>query len=330
MGNREADRASFLSGAWDKDEPEAETKSDDDAGDDEPDLDVDLDDEDIDTDDSDDEDDADDKPDDEDDADKAKDAETAKRMDAVRRREERVREQAAARDREFEAKRDAFVKEWEPKIAAAEKFEAMKSRGVNAFNAIDVLRELGMPESDFEDAARTLFAHSEKGKADPKNAAAVAQSKRERERDERLARLEKEREEEKAAAKERETKEAHAREAQAYLDRIAKKATDGTLASVDLKKAPDKTRVKLGLLASKLYDKTGSMPTEKQVLAAYEKARTKQLRDLGVDPATITKAAPAKDAAAKTGEKKPAKPTSEADDDKPLTKEEFVKLRSIR
>ncbi len=334
VADRASERASFMAGTWGSDESEKKpaageagesTESDIDENDGD-DLELDADGVDLDDEvDLDDDSDQDEEGDDSTDEGEKPDADTSKRMDAVRRREQRSREQLASERKAFESERDAFVAEWKPKIEAAEKFEALKSRGVNAFTALDVLRELGLSDDDLLQTSRNIYAASSEGTKDPKNAEAIARLKKERERDERLAKLEREDAERKAAEKKAAEDAQAARAATQYLDRVAKAAPAGTLAAHYLKANPERTRGQLGKIAMQLAERDGGIPTEKQVLAAYEKARAKQLKADGIDPATITKAAPAKEQPVKNGEKKPAKPTTETEE--PLTKAAFLAAR---
>ncbi len=333
VADRASERAAFLAGSWGTDEKE-ETKqpverddaddAEDDQGDEELDLEVDLDEADL----ADGEEEETDDEDEDEEADEKKpDADTSKRLDAVRRREQRSREQLATERKSFEKERDAFISEWKPKIEAAEKFEALKGRGVNAFNALDVLRELGLEDSDLVQASRNLYAASADGKADPKNAEAIARLKKERERDDELKTLRKKLEDREAAEKAEREQAAQARAVDSYLDGIEKAAPEGSLAKHFLVKQPKATRAMLGKIAFALAEKNGAPPSAKQVNAFYEKARAKQLRALGVDPTTIAKAAPVKGATAKTGDKKTAKQTT--DTDEPLTKAAFVGRKTV-
>lgn len=331
-GSREqsdaADRAAFLSGAdvepEEKSAPIETADSDEETDVDDLDEDVELDDDDVSAEDDEDELEATDKS-----------PERQKLLDAARRREQKSREAVARERKSFEHERDAFVSQWKPRVEAAERFEALKTRGVNAYNAVDVLRELGMSEDDLEEAGRTIFAASKTGAADPKNKEAVARAKEKREMADRLAAIEKERAEEKAAAKKAAEETETQRKIDKYLDSITKAAPANTLSAYFLEKDPKATRAALGRVAQKLWEKTGEQPTPKAIHAAYDKYRTKQLRALNVDPATLTKKAEAK-AEAKpdtkaskrivvTAAKKPEAKKAVEDDDTPLTRAAFMR-----
>lgn len=237
-------------------------------------------------------DDEDDAAADDDDGEPAKDADTSKRMDAVRRREQRSREQLAKERKSFEGERDAFVSEWKPKIEAAQSFEKLKAKGVNAYNALEVLQALGLPEAELEETGRAIYAASPKMAADPKNKEAIARAKRERERDDEVKELRRKLEEREAGEKKAAEAQKNQKAYEAYMDRVVKAAPAGTLAAHYLKESPAKTRTDLGRVAVKLAERDGKEPTAKQVYAAYEKVQAKRLRSYGLDPATIVKAAP--------------------------------------
>lgn len=283
------------------DEPEVEASADDDD-------DLDVDEPEIDEE-------AEDEPDE--DADDGADPDKSKRLDAVRRREQRSREAIAKERRAFEQERDSFVAEWKPRIEAAERFESMKGRGVNAYNAVDVLRELGMPDDDFEEAGRAIFAVSKTGAADPKNKEAIARNKREREQAEEIRELRKRLDERDSSEKKQAAEAANAREVERFIDGIAKSAPAGTPSADWLEREPAKTRAHYARLAEKLWERTGARPTAKAVHAAYNKWRTNQLRSLGVDVSAAK-------SGAKTVTANGAKKGAKADEDRPLTRDEYV------
>jgi hypothetical protein len=322
-----ADRAAFLGGMTDEDEkPAAPVETAD--SDEDTDLD-DLESDDVELDDE--EPSVEDDSEDELDDDKDKSPERQKLLDAARRREQRGREALDRERKTFEGERDSFIAQWKPRVEAAERFEALKARGVNAYNIVDVLRELNVDEGEFEEAGRTIFAASKTGSADPKNKEAVARAREKREMADRLAAIEKERAEEKAAAKKAAEEAETQRAVEKYLDGIAKAAPAGSLAAHFLEKNPKQTRHVLGRVAQKLWEKNGEQPTPKAIHAAYEKYRAKELRGLGIDPAALTKAkaaAPAKTESkrivvAANGKKPAAKKPD--DEEKPLTREAFMR-----
>lgn len=279
----------------------------------------------------DDESDQDDDSDLDDDKEEKPDADTAKRLEKIRRTEQRSRDQITKLQADFARERDSFIAEWKPKVEAAEKFEALKAQVKS--NTVGVLLELGMTKEDFEFASHELYAESNaKGADDPKRRAAIAASKRERELASEVAKLKKRDEE----RDERETSTAQLQREQAQLDAyvedVAKAASDKLpLSKKYLEANPKKARAKLVELANELTIATGSAPEPRDVMKALEKDRRRVLRELGIDPKTLT---PAQVAAAANGtlKKKDAngnvitvpKKAAAGDADKPLS---FIEQR---
>lgn len=270
--------------------------------------------------------------DDEDEIEKGVDADTKKRLASVRRTDQRLREQ---RERQWKAE-DAKLADREAKLAEREaktsKAERLIERLKNPYELGDVLAELGYSEDDFEPASQSTFARSKKFAADPNAKATVAKLKHDRERDERLAKLEKADEERRAAeAETREAAEAQQR-VETFISTTAKATTEKTpLAAALIEKNPARAREQIAAIAGRLWDETGSMPTSKQVIIALEKTRRQDLRDAGVDPKTITTVAAAKkqtDAPVEkaTASKKVAVPTTVKTDEKKKTslKDDFI------
>lgn len=306
-----ADRAAFLSGD-DGDELEQdsvaeanETEVDDDADLEEDDTDDDTEE----ADDSDEEEEADDDSDlDEDDEEpgdkKPKDPEVAKRLEQVRRTEQRMREQLAKERQSFEAERDKLIADLKPRLERAEHFESLTADGRAKYNAVAILSELGLTEDDFELVAHDLFAHSKAGAADPKRKDAVLRTKREREQAERLAKLERELSESRKSTEQREQQAQAQREAERYVDGVTKAIPEKfTLAKQYLAKNPERARADIEAVAIRLARETGSLPDAKTVAKEFERERRRILRDHGVDPRTLYKTA----TAAKPDDKKPAK-----------------------
>ncbi|HSN26173.1 MAG TPA: hypothetical protein VLT45_07800 [Kofleriaceae bacterium] len=276
----------------------------------------------------------DDEDDDEDDK-KAPDKETARRLETVQRTDKRLREererQFAAREAEINGQVDSLRKEWEPRIAAPEKFERLAARA--NIDPVAVLQALGVTEDRYEHAAQVLYTLA-KAKDDPKARTAAAQLMKARELDEEISQLKKWREDREKAEKDREQQTAADREVDAFISNVTKAASDKTpLAKSLLKNDPDGAREELQIVAFRLAKETGRLPEAKAVMIALEKHQRAKLRKLGIDPkargaAEALTESTAKTTTAKTGEKKTAKKatTTVVDDDKPLTKEEYVRL----
>ena len=343
----DAIRAAFLSGAFDgdgkseeKSAPKGESKVED--KDDDSDLDADADEVDADADEkAEDEDDDSDLDEDEEksedeDEDKNVDADTAKRLAAVRKTDKRLREQ---REKQFEERENAvkaserairdevskLEQQWKPRIEAAEKFERAAAR-INV-DPVGVLNALGLKPERYEHAAQILYTLS-KAKDDPKAQAAAAQLMRERERDDEIERLKKRDEERDQREKQRDEEAAVAAQGQKLMTAIVKTASDKTpLAKTYLKSDPEGAHADIARIASKLIDETGKMPEPKAVIIAFEKERRTLLRKMGIDPKKVSpNAANAaiEKSATKTTPKKTAQKSTKVDEDKPMTKADFI------
>lgn len=297
----------------DDDEDDVDAVSDDDE-------DEDLDDDDEDLDDEEDEDDADDAA-----TAKSKaklDPEDAKRVRLLEKQEKRMRADIARERDSFERERQAFVAEWQPRVEQAEKLQKLLDGAKNPYKVIELLSTAGMSEDDLFETAQVLFAHSSKGKTDPKNREAIAHRQTLREMREELAELRR-RDADRAANEQKAAEQAAAdRELDAYLTRVTKKTTDETpLMKRYLDKSPTKAREAIERATARLARKLGALPKPAAVLRAAEKERRRELRDMGVDVDTIIKAAPtdAKNGATKKGDKKvaAAKTISDGDGEKP-------------
>lgn len=283
-----------------KKKPEADVDEDDDLGDDlddededhreveldgaddaEEDDDAELDDDDLDLDDLDDE---------EPTKTKRKDAdpETEKRTAHLRKLEQRMRA-GLERDRAaFERERTAFERDRDThkaELAELAEFRQLKSRA--RYNLSSVLAKLGFSDDDYEPAARELYALSKAGASDPKNREAAARLQREREHGDELSTTRKELAELKKKLEERDQQTSAQRETEAYLGdvmRFAKRVADKTpLVRNVMKKNPERARSEMSAIALDILKDTGKVPSAKQVVVAYEKARRRDLREQGVD-----------------------------------------------
>lgn len=316
-----ADRAAFLSGAWDDDEvaaapakpakkaaakPVAELEDDEeedaDRDDDERDADEDLEDVIDDEDDIEEEDErsaAKDEDDDEEKAPDAKgDAEMAKRLAKVQKFEKKVRDQAAERDRQFAKERDEFLAEWKPKMEAYEAFEKLKSR---KSSPEAILKAVGYSEDDFEELSKIIWGLSKTGSADPKNKEAVARLQANRELRDQNEALQKRLDSIEGKLTQKEKEAESNRRYEQYMGRVEKSVSDETpLVKKRLELAPKSTRHMLVKVAHKLAEKHGSLADPKKVARAYEQRLVRE-RDLAAKLAGDEAAAPTK------GGAKPAK-----------------------
>jgi hypothetical protein len=277
----------------------------------------------------------------EDASEKSTDPETSKRVAQVQRTDKRLREQRekqfAEREKRFADRESHFqhvIEQWKPRVEAAERYESLKANA--RFNLIPILKDLGFTEDDWEPAGRELYAHSKKGAEDPKNAEAVARTKRERERDDRLAKLEKRESDREASDKKAKEDAAAAASFNEYIDTVvsvASKSEKLVLAKQYVAKNPTRARADMQRIANSLYNESGTIPDKKDVAKALEKERRAILRDHGVDPKSVgaAKAADATEAAEKknkpNGKSAPKPAPKPANDDKPFTKDDFIKMK---
>lgn len=239
-----------------------------------------------------------------DDEDASSDPETDRRLDAVRRADERRRQA-------FDRERAAFDLERAEHAKSLARFESMKSRVRS--NPTAVLRELGVTDDDLEHIAMHVAAHSKAPGVTPAHRAAAEQAARLREIEDRAKAAE-----EKAAAAE---KAAQEREARAEADRVVDKfmrrvvrtvGDDAPLTKALVESKPVRARRELEVVAFELGQKHGSLPKPAKVIAVYERRLARRLEPFGVGkpaPATSTgaKPAPAKPAVvARNGKSKPA------------------------
>jgi hypothetical protein len=309
-------------GKADRKPADREDDSDDDLDQDEDD---DADDEDADDEDEvdadEDDDDADEGEDDEEDADddEKKDPDLAKRMARVQKAERRSKEQLEQLKKSFEAERDAFVAEWTPKVAKAEKLQRLAAGG--AHNVVEILAELGIGEDDLDLASQLTFAHSKKAASDPKEGAKykeyAARTKREREMANELADVKKKLEE----REQRETSSAEEQrqiaDGMAYLEKVsrtAKKLADKYPLAAKLAAKGGKLATReFGMLAMELTGRDGVRPSRERLLRVYEKRKARELKVLELGGAAPAKS---KDDAKKSGK---GKDDAKKSDAKPKT-----------
>jgi hypothetical protein len=246
-------------------------------------------------------------PDDEDDAlaaAAAKDPELAKRLAAVRRTEQRQREQLTRDRAAFDGERAQWKSQQQGSTDGQKRYEALVSRA--KLDPAGVLAELGVSDDDMEYAATQAYARSKKAAANPAYRAAAEQAQRQREAAEKTAANEKRIADLEAKLTERDQQAAVQRELDTYFGRALRKVDDTTPRTKKLIATnPKLARAELAATALELVEKgKKSLPEikAKELLAAHEKKIARRLRMYGVEDA----AAPAADDAAKSATKKPA------------------------
>lgn len=228
--------------------------------------------------------------DEEEEAAKAKvDPEVAKRLAAVRRTEERAREQLARERQKLDAERETWNTQQKERLAKLERFEQLATRA--RYNVVEVLSELGVGEDDFEEAAREIYAHSKKAASDPKLKEATARSRRERELADEVKALKAKFEEREKTEAEKQQEAEVRRGIEHYVSSVAKAVPDTLpLAKQLIRSNPAKAHAKIEAIAAKIArENPGTVPDAKLVLRELEKDRRRTLRDLGIDPKSLQK-----------------------------------------
>lgn len=293
-----------------------ETDDDDDDADAEPAETVDDED-----DDKDDDDDAGDRDvetdDDEDDAEEGdaakdddKDPELAKRMAAVRRTEQRQRQQLERDRASFDRDRAQWAAERTKLTEHRQRFDKLAERV--KYDSYSVLRELGVSDDDMVLHAQHLYARSKDAAVKPEHRAAADRALREREVADKASKAETEVEKLRRELAERDERAAIDRDMDAYFDRAIRKVTDEAPHTKTLvAKSPRRAREALAETALELFKKNGERPGVKALIAAHEKKEQRWRLARGIDaPAATGKSAngkkPAAEAAKPDGKKKPA------------------------
>ena len=251
---------------------------------------------------------ADKDPDDEDDelaAAAGKDPELAKRLAAVRRTEQRQREQLK-RDREtFDRERSDWHSQTRTVTEAQKRFETIAARA--KYDPAGALTALGLTDADMEYAAQQVYARSPAAAKKEGYREAAERAMREREAADELRAARAEIGEVKKTLAERDQQAAVQRELDAYFGRAIRKVDDTTPRTQKLIASyPKRARAELAATALELVEKTKRPLPEikpKELLAAHEKKIARRLRMYGIEDA-----APAADPAApaKPNGKKPA------------------------
>jgi hypothetical protein len=268
----------------------------------------------------------------------AADPDLAKRLDKIQREERRAKEAVAAERKQLAAEIEAVKKEWEPRIAAAEKFEKMRETA--KYDPIGALSALGITEDSYEAVARSLYAASPAGQQNPALRDQAQQTLQQRRYADELAQTRSELKQLKEQTEAKERAAQQQQQVEQYLGSVTKAATDETpLVATMIEKNPSRARTQLAATAERLLKETGEVPDPADVVAELEKARRAELEELGIEPPRPGK----KKAAPKT--KTPAKaerpvakslssdtePTTPPRSDEPATDEQLLQeLKELR
>lgn len=270
----------------DADELEASADDDDDADDEDEDAETDVD------------------EDDDDEEEAVKDPDLAKRLAAVRRTEQRQREQLERQRADFAREREQWQGETRELREHKQRFDSLAARA--KYDPYSVLKELGIRDEDMKATGEYLFAFSNDPKATDGHRQYAQRAMREREAADKASAAEKRVEKLEQTLEEREAAAAAEREVDAFLGRVAKRATSeaAPITAALLAKNPKSARAALMVTAHELVKKHGLsvFPKSKDVIAAHERKERRALRERGIEPpAAGTKPATGK----VTGEKKP-------------------------
>lgn len=254
-----------------------------------------------------DEDDAD--PDADEDAEVDADADPAlkKRLDAVRRTEERQRRQLEQERATLERERTEFKAETKQLREAVEQIRGRAARA--KIDPIGLLEAHGLTQDDMEYVAQLAFARSKSAATKgPEYRAAAERALRDREAAAERDALRAEVEEMKKGLESREAQAAADRELDAYFARAFRKASaDATPITAKLiARRPKAAREELAVTATQLAAKLGRLPKVAELLAAHEKREVRALKLRGIKPPTPGAAKPATAAEVDADPAKPA------------------------
>jgi len=227
------------------------------------------------------------------------DKDLSRRLSAVQREEKRAKAALAEERKAIADERRAVERERDDARAELNAFRKVQERA--RYDLPGVLRALGYKDDDFESAAREVYEASPKGQADPRLKGQAARTAKEREYDDRLARMERQNQELIAQLEQRDL----AQRAEAWIDGAAKAANDETpRVAAMLARSPARARAELKRVADRLVVETGEVPDHEDVVAELEK----DLDELGlVAPAASDKAAPKTNTLPPAAKTKPAK-----------------------
>lgn len=217
------------------------------------------------------------------------DRELAKRLEAVSRAEKRAKD-GVARERDGIARERSEVQELRKQLAAelAEVKQFKELQGRARFDPVGVMSALGLPEEDYEPAARQFYSRSAAARQDPKLREQADRAMREREQSSTVSHLAKQVEDLHRQIAERETRVQHERLIETYLAGASKAVSDDTpIVRNMLSKSPEKTRERIGELAERLFVDTGEVPDVADVVRELEKSRRAELEEAGIDVAQI-------------------------------------------
>lgn len=231
--------------------------------------------------------------------DKKPDKDLDRRISRVQREEKRAKAALAEERKAIVEERRAFEREREQ--SRAEQTAVRKAVERARYDLPGALKALGYKDDEFEDAAREIYEASPKGQSDPRLKGKTARSARDREYDDRLARMEQQNE---ALLEQLQQRDSAQRTAE-WIEGAAKAANGETpRVTAMLERSPGRARNEIKRVAERLLVETGEVPDYEDVVAELEK----DLDELGlVAPAAGVKAAPKTEPVPPAAKNKPAK-----------------------
>jgi len=229
----------------------------------------------------------------------APDKDLQKRLDVIQQAERRQKEAIAAERERFES----HVRQLQPKLDRLEQLERAAQRA--KYDPAGLLIELGVGEDALELAAKQVYARSKAAQADPRLREQAAREMREREYADELTATRREM----AEVKQQLAQQSYERQAQEYIQKVARAASDETpILRNWLEKNPARAEQRLADVAVRLLDATGETPDPIDVAREVEKIRRKELEEDGVDLSAFASRTKSKPTPA--GENKTAKTLS--------------------
>lgn len=230
------------------------------------------------------------------------DKDLQKRLAAVQREEKRAKAALAEERKSVADERRAVEREREQ--VREELGRVKKALEQFKYDPVAFAREAGVEEDAFEDFARAYYAASAKGKADPRLRSEVQRSARDREYDDRMARLE----QQNRALQERIEQQSLLQQATQWIEETVKSVTDETpLVQRMIETSPQKARQRIAAVAQRLAEEYGEDPDHEDVVVALEKIRREELEELGIDVDSAIKANPKNKPVQPAAKTKPAK-----------------------
>lgn len=199
-----------------------------------------------------------------------------------------MRRQLAAERSELLANFERDKSTWQTKLDKADALQKTISDARK--DPMAALAALGFTEADFDGLGRLVYAHSPEGQKNPAHKATAHQTLAQREQQTKLDALQSKLDALEQSTQAREQQAQAQAQIDGYLRRVTKAANDETpFVRAALTKNPERTHQRLLEIADRLYVQSGpshdlrDIPTESEVLRAYEAERIAELEEHGID-----------------------------------------------